>query len=87
LAKNYRKEFVVTNFNWEETKCKFKAVSRPGLYIMVFLTMMNTCDISYFRFDVEKEFKKLNKRIERIEKKLGIKEAQNVRRLDNRKGN
>jgi hypothetical protein len=74
----------MSDFDWEETKCRFKAMSRPGLYIMVFLIMMNTCDISYFRHDVEKEFEKLNKRIEKIEKKLGIEEAQNVRRPDNR---
>ena len=67
-------------------ECKFKSTNRAGLYIMVFLILLNTCDIPYYvQKKLGPEFKKIDKRIERIEKKLGIeKEAENVRRPDYR---
>lgn len=80
----------MSDFDWEETKCRFKAVSRPGLYIMVFLIMVSTCDISYYHRDRHKEYQKLklkveliHQAVERIESRQldeRLKEGENVRR-------
>lgn len=39
--------------------CNFQPVERPGLYVMVFLTMLNSCDASDEASKANRELKRI----------------------------
>ena len=53
-------------------ECKFKRHSRTGLYILIILILFTTCDTNYF---VYKRHENLDKRLKKIEQKLGIEDG------------
>lgn len=49
-------------------ECNYRPVERAGLYIMVFIILLSTCDISTYHKKVMEKFKDVENRIELIEK-------------------
>lgn len=52
------------------TKCGYRSTERIGLYIMVFLILLNTCDIDVEHGRVMKELKTLKKQVELIQQPI-----------------